>query len=388
MDPSEIKLSILRAPAAPISSPASLILPIRFTGSGREYFRIWIVNLVLTILTLTLYLPFARARSLSYFYEHTVVGADSLGFHGDPWRMFRGYLLVLSCSAATWGALRYVPEFGWVPLVTFALLWPWLWRASVQFRLCNTSWRGVRMGFQGDLKGAYMCMAPFFLAIAALVWLFSATAVRTDRSAILVMAFLAFAAALPWQLARVYRYRFTGIQFALQKSRLELDGRDLYAVFLNALFVIAGCSILAGIFSVGLGTAIQVLADRAGALVPVVGATSILGYLIYPLVVAPYVVARRQNLIWSQVRSTRVRFSSHLSARSLVAVTALNALLITMTIGLYWPYAQMRYLRVRLESLKLQVDGDVRLMPSSRRPSSQGELGDGAVDFLGLDVGL
>ncbi|WP_439520264.1 YjgN family protein [Hydrogenophaga sp.] len=369
-------------------SAQSLILPIRFTGSGREYFRIWIVNAVLTLLTLTLYQPFARARRLSYFYSHTVVGEDSLNFHGDPWKMFRGYLLVVSLSALTWGVLRYAPQLSWVILLAFAVISPWLWRASIRFRLQNTSWRGVRLGFKGDLKGAYLCTVPFFFAVAAFAGLLTATATRADRSALLIMAFLGFAVVLPYLMTRVYRYRFTGMHYALQSSRLDLEGRDVYAVSVNALFVIAGCSVFAGILAVALGLAIEGLANREGVLVFIVSASGVLGYLVYPFVAAPYVVARRQNLIWSQVRSTRFRFSSHLSARSFVALTAANALLVVLTIGLYWPYAQLRYARLRLESVKLQVEGELMPLQVHGRSNIQGELGDGVVDFLGLDVGL
>ena len=38
-----------------------------FTASGSEYFRIWIVNLLLTLGTLGLYYPWARVRKLRYF---------------------------------------------------------------------------------------------------------------------------------------------------------------------------------------------------------------------------------------------------------------------------------------------------------------------------------
>ncbi len=37
-------------------------MAIRFTASGSEYFRIWIVNLLLTVLTLSLYYPWAKVR--------------------------------------------------------------------------------------------------------------------------------------------------------------------------------------------------------------------------------------------------------------------------------------------------------------------------------------
>ncbi|RYF66268.1 MAG: DUF898 family protein, partial [Comamonadaceae bacterium] len=41
--------------------------PMAFTGSGGEYFRVWIVNVLLTIVTLGFYTPWARRRTAQYF---------------------------------------------------------------------------------------------------------------------------------------------------------------------------------------------------------------------------------------------------------------------------------------------------------------------------------
>jgi hypothetical protein len=53
-------------------------VPIEFTGSGSEYFRIWIVNLLLTLVTFGIYYPWAKVRRLRYFYGNTLVAR--------PWR--------------------------------------------------------------------------------------------------------------------------------------------------------------------------------------------------------------------------------------------------------------------------------------------------------------
>jgi uncharacterized membrane protein YjgN (DUF898 family) len=41
-------------------------MPFEFRGTGGEYFRIWIVNLLLTILTLGIYSAWAKVRQLRY----------------------------------------------------------------------------------------------------------------------------------------------------------------------------------------------------------------------------------------------------------------------------------------------------------------------------------
>ena len=91
--------------AAPASVQASapaatgrFTMPVAFTGSGSEYFRIWIVNLLLTIVTIGLYHPWAKVRRLRYFYGNTHIGEHTLDFHGNPTRMLRGLLLLAALA--------------------------------------------------------------------------------------------------------------------------------------------------------------------------------------------------------------------------------------------------------------------------------------------------
>jgi uncharacterized membrane protein YjgN (DUF898 family) len=59
-------------------------IPFEFRGSGAEYFRIWIVNLLLTIVTLGIYSAWAKVRRLRYFYGNTYLDGHSFEFHGRP----------------------------------------------------------------------------------------------------------------------------------------------------------------------------------------------------------------------------------------------------------------------------------------------------------------
>ena len=72
--------------------PAIVAYPVEFTGSGREYFRVWIVNLLLSIVTLGLYTPWARRRTAQYFYSHTHVAGSPLEFVAETRRMVFGFL--------------------------------------------------------------------------------------------------------------------------------------------------------------------------------------------------------------------------------------------------------------------------------------------------------
>ena len=68
-------------------------VPVVFTGNGGEYFRIWIVNLALTILTLGIYSAWAKVRRLQYFYRNTAIAGASFDYHGDPKVILKGRVI-------------------------------------------------------------------------------------------------------------------------------------------------------------------------------------------------------------------------------------------------------------------------------------------------------
>ena len=390
----------------PIDQPASAgpsLLPIRFTGSGSEYFRIWIVNLLLTLVTLTLYWPFARARRMAYFQNNTLIGDDPLGFHADPWKMFRGYLVVLVLGLVYWAVTTFLPSIGWVALLVVAALWPVLWRASLQFRLRNTSWRGVRMDFVGDTRGAYQVLLPFFVpALALLLLVPQGAEAAASRGAAMVAGLVTFGFALatPWLLLRIKRYQHGGYAFTQERTGLQVRTGSFYALYAKTagvtlaavLLVVALVAALVFlVLGMGQREALQSLsrpgAAAGGAVLVLTGGMALL-YLLIPLVTMPYFTTRFQNLLWSGTCSTHIVFQSRLRFRDLLRVNLVNWMLILVTLGLFWPFAKVRSARVRLQAMSVQLDGDVEAWMARARAKERGVLGDAAGDFLGIDMGL
>jgi uncharacterized membrane protein YjgN (DUF898 family) len=379
--------------APPPQRPRVQTLPICFTGSGSEYFRIWIVNLLLTLVTFSLYWPFARARRIAYFQNNTFVGDDPLGFHGDPWKMFRGYLVVLLLGIAYGALSNTVPVIAALLFLVFALVWPALWRASLQFRLRNTSWCGVRMAFVGDLKGAYLALLPFFVPALALILLMPELAEDEEPTAeqarqmftVLGVVALASLALLPWCFARLKRYQHGGYVFAGERTELRASTGAFYGLMLR----VGGVGALVLAIAGGLGALFVFGAGSPGAgVLAVVGLASV-AYVILPLIVIPLATVGLQNLVWPNTRSRNTRFRSELRYGALFKVNALNWLLIVLTLGLYWPFAQVRLARTRLDAMALQVKGDVdSWMARAEARRQDGVFGDAAGDFFGIDMGL
>lgn len=362
---------------------------LRFTGSGSEYFRIWIVNLLLTLVTLTLYWPFARARRMVYFHQNTLVGSDALGFHADPWKMFRGYLLMLVLGGVYFGVSTFVPELAWLPLLVLALLWPVLWRSSLMFRLRNTSWRGVRFDFEGSLRGAYGVMLPLFVPAIVLVAA-GALAEEPEQAqalwaqSLLVLAgisTLVFLLVFPWLMARMHAYQHSGYVFTAQRTTLAVGQilGALYFIGLKMIGIVLALSLLVFGLAVLMGAAMGPT---------MVFAALALFYLAVPLVLLPYFKTRLQNLLWHNTRSDQVILHSTLRFRDMFKVNLVNWMLIVVTLGLYWPFAAVRLARVRLQAMAVEVHGDVDTWVADAPKRQANVLGDAAGDFFGVDMGL
>lgn len=376
------------------------VLQLRFTGSGSEYFRIWIVNLLLIIVTLGLYLPFAKARRIRYFYANTLVDEQALGFHGDPWKMFRGFLLLVVMMAVYSGAGHFSAAAGFISFLILCAVWPALWRASLQFRLGNTSWRGLRMRFDGSLKAAYLACAPSYLPAIALVG--GAMAMAPDEGAPVAAQLtpalgLYLAGALcmtlfgPWSLTLFKRYQHNGYRIAGQHARVKLSVAGVYLLTLKIIGIAVVAAVVMGIvvaLVVGATHALGAAPAQRGAAALLLTGGAVLGYLLFFAVVMPYGAARLQNLVWNGTRSEALGFTSRLRVRDLFPLTLKNWLLTALTLGLYRPFAAVATARLRLQAVSIGCDEDPADWVAHARAGHADATGDIAGDFFGIDMGL
>ncbi len=375
-------------------------MPVSFTGSGSEYFRIWIVNLLLTLVTLGVYYPWAKVRRLRYFYGNTLVGGYGLDFHGNPKRMLRGYLLV-GLLMWMYSIAQNVSDLsGLIAFGILAALWPALFRASQQFRLANTSWRGLRFRFTGDTAGAYRALLPLFVpgiaAFAALVAngqppAGAAPSPVSPAMAMLVPAVMLALVPLCWWMVR--KYQHDGYAYAQVQAQLRTGPVSFYWICLKGLGLVVVAAVLAAfVAGVLAGVSVHGLFASEGttgraAVVGIMAAIAAV-YLAVALVVWPYFVSRMQNLVWTRTKSSQVRFDSRLAFWPLVGLTLKNWLLIVLTLGLYWPFAAVAMARMRLQAVTVFTRTDPDEFHARQRRRAEDATGDAAGDLVGVDIGM
>ncbi len=392
-------------PASGLATPAPAAheLRLRFVGSGSEYFRIWIVNLLLTLVTIGLYYPFAKVRRMRYFHNATEVGGAPLSFNADPWKMFRGYLLVGVMFAAYSGAGQFSPTAGGIAFLIIAALWPALWHSSMRFRLANTGWRGLRFRYTGTRRQAYAVMAvPIGLAalFVVLTLLLAPEALPAPDDApaprepawtdiLLGLAPLAvMLAAMPLFLWLLKRQQHRHYALGDELTAFGVGLGRFYGFWLRSvgvgLLVLLGFIGVGGLFLWGLGAS-----GRSPAAAPILAAiTLILAYLVVFALVGGHFTARLQNLVWNGTASRHLRFDSRLRARDLAGLWFTNTLFTVLTMGLYFPFAQVNSARLRLEAVRVHATIDPDELVAAAGRSDEAAAGDAAGDLLGFDIGL
>ena len=347
----------LTAPQTPAAATRNTL---RFEGSAGEYFKIWIVNIALTIVTLGIFSAWAKVRSKRYFYGNTYIGAHAFDYHADPLRILLGraiafgFLLAYSLTAAISPRL-----IGFWYLLFLAAL-PWLIKSSLRFAARNTSYCNVRFDFHGSYWGA--CKAFILWQMLAVITLFS---------------MLPFA-----HRARDY-YNINNHSFGQAAFNATIPVGKLYKIYLIGLALIVGALIVTAL-PYGLLTG----AKAQGALWALTAGLSYLIAIILVLGVPTFIAAKTFNLALNQTGlGNAYTFESNLSPDRLTWIVLSNALLTIATLGLLYPWARVRRARYIAERITVIGPADIDAFQSLPVPAGNA-IGEEVASFFDVDFGL
>ncbi|MFZ4874764.1 YjgN family protein [Janthinobacterium sp. Mn2066] len=336
---------------------------ITFSATGSEYFRIWIVNLLLSIVTLGIYSAWAKVRRNRYFYSSTHLAGGSFEYHGNPVAILKGRITALVLIAGYNIAFQISPLIGFVMLVLMMAVLPWLVWKSLQFKLYNTSYRGIRFGFGGTAREAY----KYFLWLPIL---------NTFTAGLLT----------PLLHQRVKRFQHTQSRFGTSHFSFDATVGSFYKTYLLFFALLLGGFIV--LIGFVFGSVFAAFASNAGAATK---AGSIFGAIAalyaWAFIVLPLFLTMIQNLIWNHTRLQQHQFQSQLTWGRSTFIMLTNLVGIVITLGLFTPFAHVRWLKYRLEATSLLAQGslDEFVATTGEQVSATGE---GMVDLLDFDLSL
>jgi uncharacterized membrane protein YjgN (DUF898 family) len=331
-----------------------------FTGSATEYFRVWIVNLFFTLISLGLYSPWAKVRKKRYFYGSTRLDGDTFDYFASPKAILVGRIIAVAVFVTYAFSGELLPQSSYAFWILFVLVLPWLVVRALAFNAQNSAYRGLRFDFTATKREAirvYIGMP------------------------ILVLLSLGFA--YPWFAARqkqfvVSHHAYGSSGFGCNVSVGSFFGIYLLAGLMTMLFAVP---VIALTLWIGFTNALPDEYSWIGTFGPMA-----LLYLVYAAVYG-FVVAKTTNLMWNGTSGSGVRFSSTLGAGRLARLYVENLLAIAFTAGFAIPWAAVRTLRYRLENFAMIVDDE---SPHEANPALQriGAAGQEIGDIFNLEVGL
>lgn len=339
--------------------PQQSTKPFSFTGSGSEYFRIWIVNILLTLATLGIYSAWAKVRRIKYFNHNTFIDGSSFEYHGKPIAILKGRAIAVGLFLVYNVMIESGSGFlALAAVIGLAAALPWLLWKSLQFRAWNTSWRGVRFGFGGTTKEAYKTF---------LLWP--------------VLAVVSLYTLLPYAHHQIKAWQHSRARFGQTDFSMTPCVRGFYGVYLLSLGAVLSGVVLMAIF----GAFAAVSAGPAAASKAFLTVLGVM-YLVM-LTIGPMLAAKLFNLIWSKTQLGPHAFESHIPLGKAAAVGVTNLLGIALTLGLFIPWAAVRWSRLRAEHLVLHASGSLDEFVATAQ-SQANAFGEGVADLGDFDLGL
>lgn len=337
----------------PMAGSAPDRLAFTFTGRGGEYFGIWIVNVLLTLLTVGIYSAWAKVRRTQYFYRNTTLGEASFDYHGDPVAILKGRLIAFALLVVYNVAATFEPLLALAIFVVIAAVMPILLLRSLRFRAANTSWSGLRFRFDGDQRGAYRVFLLWPLLTGLSLYLLG-----------------------PMWHQRLKAYQHNAARFGNELFSFDASVGAFYGVYLLAFGMVFLGIVLAG-----------ALVAAGGQRDPVVVALLPLVFIALFLAIQPILMAKLQNLVWNHTCIGPHRFESNVKAGKMAWIVLTNFLGIVLTLGLFRPFAEIRLARYRLESMTLLADGPIDDFVAAQQ-SAVSATGEGAADLFDIDIAL
>ncbi len=316
-----------------------------FTGTTREYFGIWIVNVLLTIVTLGIYSAWAKVRRLRYFYGNTHLAGSSFDYHARPGQILIGRIIVFVVLILYNVLLNVFPPAGIVLVPLFIAALPWFVLRGLRFNARVTSFRNVRFDFHGGYWGAF-------------------------RAYILggVVTWLSLGILAPYASRWMWRYMLANTTYGGRPVESDPAVRKLYGQWLLPAVILLATILVLGLSAVGIGSVFYAAAgdvasgdpDAILALVTALLSTALLPFIVLVAVITlVYRAGTRNVALNATVVDGRHRFRSSIHRGRFAWVTVTNLIATVLSLGLARPWAAIRMARFLAAATALEISGSL-----------------------------
>jgi len=402
------------APITP-ATPELREYPFSFHGRGSEYFRIWIVNVMLTVVTLGFYLPWARVRTRKYFYGNTLLNDRTFDYLAKPTALLKGYLIV-GFAMIVYNLMGTISPLLAFP---FALLYmcvaPWLIFKSLRFKCHNSAYANVRLRFVGTLRESFVIYLGFTILIV-----------------------VTFGLIIPFQAYLGKKYMFGNLAVGQSESETQIRPGKFYLYYLVYLVPIGLIFLLAALAAMAMPVLNGIMekaeaesaapqeqvatqdeidndapltaaensedatmlpeedfdpenplegvgAEEVGMIATIIAVYFL--FIVLTVLLQQFIFVRTTNYTMTNTTLGSCRLHSDMRVRDMLWISVSNIFLCLITLGIFVPWAIVRLRKYRIEHMKLFAYGDLQDFIASKE-AEQDATGDAAADFLDFEIGF
>jgi uncharacterized membrane protein YjgN (DUF898 family) len=321
-------------------------VPIVFSGSGSEYFKIWLVNIILSVITLGIYSAWAKVRRKQYFYGNTKIMGSSFEYLAKPINILKGRLIVAGFFILYSVISSIAPIVSGIMSLVFILILPWLIVRALTFNARNSAFRNVRFGFKGSIMDAVKVY---------ILWPLAGT--------------LTLGALYPYVYFRQKKFVVENTRYGTTAFVFTATAREYYRICFKALVPIIG-----GVILIVIG----------GFFFP---PAAVLVFLVLYLYLLAYFSVKTTNLLFNTSSLSHHRFEAGLKIREYMMLVLTNSLGVAITLGLFFPWAKVRTLQYRLQHIVLLASGNLEGFIADEKQQVSA-IGEEVGDFFDMDFGL
>jgi uncharacterized membrane protein YjgN (DUF898 family) len=338
---------------------------VKFHGNGTEYFAIWIVNLLLSIITLGIYSAWATVRTHRYFYSNTEIEGHRLSYLAEPMQILRGRIIAVLLLAAYLIISNFSPIAGVVVILLFALATPFIICLGVRFRMRMMAYRHVRFNFKMRFGRAFFIF--IFLPIVAVCTLYLAT---------------------PWVLKKIDEFLYENMEYGNKTFKPKLAAGEYYiAAIISGGITIVGILIIGFSFAIGMGVAkFDLESMSVGNILTLF--FIVMSYFIIIVAATSYYKALIRNHVYNNTKIQDVtNFESTVKFIPLVILNASNYLMLIFTLGLAIPWVKVRTARFYAEATNVTILSGINdvLAESGNQDSA---VADEVIGAFNIDISI
>jgi uncharacterized membrane protein YjgN (DUF898 family) len=349
-----------------------------FHGKGLDYFLISLVNILLSVITLGIYVPWAMVRSRRYVYEHLELNGARFGYHAKGGALFLSWLLTsIIMFIVIFVAEVLHPVAGSLAVFIVMLVMPFLMVKSLQYNALMTTLNSVRFAFHCSMKSAWwimMGLPTLLIIVLGIIIYFLGSMMFSGYNfdgflvKIIVLAILGIvgmSVTNGYVYAKWISLTGKGGQFGVHKFDIRVSTKYcikacLFSLcilipFLGLMFYLLSTSFSSmGMLRVMNGAGDEVISQYPGQI--------LLCYMLYLgaiLLSSAYIWQAFRNHFMNglSLADGRIRFASTLTFHGVVVQLLLLVLVSMITCGLAYPWMKMRF--IRYQASHSWVEGDL-----------------------------